>query len=247
MWDPYYAPDIDKLERIQKQAARFITGNYKSREEGSITNMLKDLGIEPLKERRSFNGLEFFYNVAEGLIPPIPPDEFLQSVRARHQIKAKNIQTETANIIDRQVETIGNIGNININREYNVEQCRIEQYKNSFFVRRTVDRNHLDNSVVHAETVEGFKSALGKCYLFSLHALSLQKGYSTLDGMGLGKNGVCNPLHLLKIMTDLCAATPESYTSMIFIDFRRKSVSCQHSNMCLSINPDPDPGVLVLS
>ena len=27
-WDPYYIKDIDKLERIQRQAARFITGDY---------------------------------------------------------------------------------------------------------------------------------------------------------------------------------------------------------------------------
>ena len=125
VWDPYYSQDIDKLERIQKQAARFITGNYKSREEGLITNMLKDLGLEPLKEGRSYNRLVFFYKVVEGLVPPIPPEELLQPVRARRQIKAKKYSDcETINIIDRQV--------VNNNRGYKVEQCRTEQYKNRF-------------------------------------------------------------------------------------------------------------------
>ena len=27
IWDPYYAKDIDKLERVQRQGARFITGD----------------------------------------------------------------------------------------------------------------------------------------------------------------------------------------------------------------------------
>ena len=35
--DPYYIQDIDKLERIQKQATRFIIGDYNSREEGCVT------------------------------------------------------------------------------------------------------------------------------------------------------------------------------------------------------------------
>ena len=30
MWDPHYQKDIDQLERIQKNAARFITSDYKS-------------------------------------------------------------------------------------------------------------------------------------------------------------------------------------------------------------------------
>ena len=43
VWDPYTTSDINKLERIQRRAARFITGDYKTREEGSVTKMLNDL------------------------------------------------------------------------------------------------------------------------------------------------------------------------------------------------------------
>jgi hypothetical protein len=35
VWDPYTIVDTNKLERIQRRAAIFITGDYKSREEGS--------------------------------------------------------------------------------------------------------------------------------------------------------------------------------------------------------------------
>ena len=52
IWDPYTNKDIDKLESIQKRAARFIKHDYKSTESGCVTNMLKDLELKPLQERR---------------------------------------------------------------------------------------------------------------------------------------------------------------------------------------------------
>ena len=45
VWDPYTTVDMNKLERIQRRAARFITGDYKSREEGSVTKMLAELEL----------------------------------------------------------------------------------------------------------------------------------------------------------------------------------------------------------
>ncbi|XP_074649597.1 uncharacterized protein LOC141904816 [Tubulanus polymorphus] len=55
VWDPHVRSDIDHLERIQKQAARFITQDYKSREPGCITKMLNRLCIPTLRNavRRS--------------------------------------------------------------------------------------------------------------------------------------------------------------------------------------------------
>ena len=43
IYDPNLQTDIDRLERIQKQAARFITSNYISKEPGCVTKMLKNL------------------------------------------------------------------------------------------------------------------------------------------------------------------------------------------------------------
>ena len=75
-----------KLERTQRQAARFITGDYKSREEGCVTKMIHDLGLEYLQERRSFNRLVFFYKVVEGLVPPIPPDRYVRNANIEPNI-----------------------------------------------------------------------------------------------------------------------------------------------------------------
>ena len=68
---PYLTRDIDKLERIQRNGARFITGDYKSRHEGAVTNMLNDLDLPTLQDRRTNAILVFLYNVVEGLVPAI--------------------------------------------------------------------------------------------------------------------------------------------------------------------------------
>ena len=50
-WDPHKKYQIDKLEKINKRAARFVTGNHK-REHGNSEKNLTLLGWPPLSERR---------------------------------------------------------------------------------------------------------------------------------------------------------------------------------------------------
>ena len=50
VWDPYKKYEIDQIEAIQRKAARFIC-NARGRDT-SITALLKELGLEPLEERR---------------------------------------------------------------------------------------------------------------------------------------------------------------------------------------------------
>ena len=40
IWDPYTKQDTLKLENVQGSAARFITKDYYSRQEGCVTEML---------------------------------------------------------------------------------------------------------------------------------------------------------------------------------------------------------------
>ena len=46
VWDPYYQQDIEKLERVQRQAAHFITKDYRTREPGCVNRMLQDLNLQ---------------------------------------------------------------------------------------------------------------------------------------------------------------------------------------------------------
>ena len=50
-WDPHQSYLQEKLEKVQKRAARFITSNY-NYEPGSMTTILKQTKLELLKERR---------------------------------------------------------------------------------------------------------------------------------------------------------------------------------------------------
>ena len=50
IWDPYHKTDIDKLERIQRRAARFVQGDFK--QTSSVTAMINSLRWPSLEERR---------------------------------------------------------------------------------------------------------------------------------------------------------------------------------------------------
>ena len=118
--------DIDKLERVLRQAARFITGDYKTREEGCVTRMLETLELSSLEQRRSINRLVFMFKVVEGLVPAIPPDDFLKPQKPKRQIKSKKYTDYISkNLVDRH--------SVNNNRCFVIETCKTEQLKHSFF------------------------------------------------------------------------------------------------------------------
>ena len=51
-WGPTSTDDIVK-SKVQRQAARFVHGNYSERNPGCVTRMVKDLGRETLESRRN--------------------------------------------------------------------------------------------------------------------------------------------------------------------------------------------------
>jgi hypothetical protein len=55
IWDPYTETNNNRLERIQRQAARFITGDYRSREEGSVSLMVCKSRFEALNTSCAHN------------------------------------------------------------------------------------------------------------------------------------------------------------------------------------------------
>ena len=153
VWDLYYVKDIDTLEKVQRQAARFISGDYATHEPECISKMLKDQGLPSLQDRGMVVRLTFFYKVVEGLVPAISPNAFLKSQRPKHQIHAKKFQDfEAKNIID--THSIKNC------KSLVVEQCNTVQYRNFFSIKTVIDWNHLEEETVRALTVEGFRIAL---------------------------------------------------------------------------------------
>ena len=59
IWDPYLQSDIDKIEKVQRKAVCFISSDYKSRDRGCVSRLLKDLELPRLQERRKQLRLTF--------------------------------------------------------------------------------------------------------------------------------------------------------------------------------------------
>ena len=93
VWHPHLVKDRNKLERIQRQAARFIKRDYKSREPGCVTQMLNELKLPTLHERRSEQRLTMFYKIVKHQIPALPPDKFLTPVdQTKRKIRARTYE-----------------------------------------------------------------------------------------------------------------------------------------------------------
>ena len=75
-WDPHRQDNIKTLERIQRQAARFCTNNY-SREPGSVTKPLQELGWETLQTRRKSKRITTLYKMEHNIID-IPLDQYIK-------------------------------------------------------------------------------------------------------------------------------------------------------------------------
>ena len=75
-WDPHSQNNIKTLERIQRQAARFCTNNY-SREPGSVTKLLQELGWETVQTRRKSKRITTLYRMEHNIID-IPLDQYIK-------------------------------------------------------------------------------------------------------------------------------------------------------------------------
>ena len=74
-WDPQSILLQDELEKVQKRAARFVTGNY-TYETGSMTGILEQLKWESLKKRRKDSRLIMLYKGLKGAAS-IPTDDLV--------------------------------------------------------------------------------------------------------------------------------------------------------------------------
>ena len=128
VWDPYLEQDIEVLEKTQKKAARFITGNYHSREPGSMTQMLKELDLPMLKQRRKEDRLCLMYKIERGLVPAIPKDTYLKPIREKRKVKAKTFtDCETKNFVEKYQNLHSNC--------FEAISTPNKTYSNSFFPR----------------------------------------------------------------------------------------------------------------
>lgn len=153
VWDPYKYQDIQSLEKIQRQAARFIKNDYRSRFEGCVSEMLEDLKLPQLQQRRIESRLVMLSKIVRGMVLAINVDEFFIPHRNKRHIKPKHYQdSQSSNFVARYI--------LNNSQCYKVPQSNTEQFRNSFFVKTVSDWNSLTDDHICAETVNSFKTAV---------------------------------------------------------------------------------------
>ena len=87
VWDPYTKLNIDKIEMVQRRAARFATNRYHNT--SSVTNMLSTLQWRSLADRRVDARLCLMFKIVHGLVE-IPHQKYLipftRSSRIHHNL-----------------------------------------------------------------------------------------------------------------------------------------------------------------
>ena len=94
MESPYLGVYIQKIEMVQRRAARYVTNRYHNK--SSVTSLLDHLEWESLEARRTKNQLSMFFKIVHGLVD-IPVDKYLTPAstrtRSRHSLKFRQIPT----------------------------------------------------------------------------------------------------------------------------------------------------------
>ena len=155
-WDPYTKSEITKTRKHPtKGGGRFITKDHKSREDGCMTKMFEELNLPALATRRQQQRLKSFYKVVEGQIPAISSEDFIKFNKPKRLIRAKTYSDcERTNIVQSFVR--------NNSRSVVIPNCKTDQYRYSFFVRTSIDWNHLEEDTVRATKLENFKASIDK-------------------------------------------------------------------------------------
>ena len=133
VWYPFYQKDIDRLERVQRRAARFVLNDYKPL--SSVTSMVSQLGWKPLAERRREHRLSLLYKIIDGLVA-IPADTHLH-------FNTRNTR-------------------ISNSKSLKLPICTTDTFKHSFFPATIRDWNLLPDDIVNCKNLSPFKETIRK-------------------------------------------------------------------------------------
>ena len=115
--------------------------------------MREDLELETLEERRLSLRLILMYKAVEGLVSALPTYNVVKLARPKRNIKAKHFEDYiTSNIVEKRT--------CNNTKGLKLPDYKKLRYQHSFFVDTVFHWNHLPNSVVHANALEAYKTAL---------------------------------------------------------------------------------------
>ena len=81
VWDPHTERNIQKVEMVQRRAARFVKADFHKKH--SVTKMLHDLSWHPMCERRAQAKVVMLYRIVHGLVAIPLTQYFTPSTRIR--------------------------------------------------------------------------------------------------------------------------------------------------------------------
>lgn len=131
IWDPFTATSINKLERIQRKAARFI---FNKHGRASVSELLRQCDFSSISERNRICRLKFFFQLLTG----------------RYGINTSGIFTFSTGYQTRQRH----------DRTILPLTSRNNCFKYSYFPRTIVDWNNLTNDAVTQNTLSAFEQHL---------------------------------------------------------------------------------------
>ena len=132
IWDPPTVKNINKLERVQRSAARFVYRDYERT--SSVTSMLQSLEWLTLQDRRRCARLVNLYKIRNNTLHV--------SAATNRLIPARSQRLHPA--------------------RYKHLEAKSEVYKNSYFPRSISDWNALPSNIVISSSVQNFKVNLKK-------------------------------------------------------------------------------------
>ena len=133
VWDPHTDHLINKIEMVQRRAARFTLNQC--RRTDSVTAMLDKLSWPTLAQRRQHARLQMFYKIHFDHVA-IDPSLHLSSKHLTTPARSDN------------------------SHAYHIPFSRTNYHKFSFFPRTTREWNHLPEDVVTSSSPDAFKEAL---------------------------------------------------------------------------------------
>ena len=131
VWNPYAKTEINKIEAVQRRAARYVVNNQRNR--SSVSNMLQRLKWRPLTNRRKDVRLMMMYKIDRELVSITKENRLIPPCR-----RSRNTH----------------------NMAFQLESCRIDTRKMSFFPRTVRVWNLLPPDIVELDTPEAFKDRI---------------------------------------------------------------------------------------
>ena len=131
IWNPYSHQSIQKLEMVQRRAARYATNRY--RNTSSVTDMIESLEWETLESRRTKIQLTMFFKIVHDLVD-IPSSDYLIPSYSRTRS--------------------------NHSKKYQQYHTKSDAYKYSFFPRTIRTWNQLPASIAETPDLVSFKRGL---------------------------------------------------------------------------------------